>query len=333
MAKGKDVVPVKKTNLPSPETLKTKLATAKTTGEVKPIITAAKALKVVAKDAKNRQAIADATEVVRRAERKLGQVMAEQKVTVGFNKGGAEKGVGRKGKKNAGLENPALPPTLAEAGIDKNLAYRARKWAEFDDEDFEYELKDELDEILNPPPTWEQREDERKAQKAYERTPEGQAELRRREEERERAWEEDRKKHPELHEHERVPEIEIIEPNGETVAAPATVCAEVILPKRSTQSAAPEIISPKFTAKGAVNQTRFAEAMRSVKQGLRSAYALSDPATFFKHTRDMLDDLERELVPVAARTNGSSEQSVEERRALNAKLAEEDEKQTESASA
>jgi hypothetical protein len=61
MAKGKDVVPVKKTNLPAPEILKAKLATAKTIGEVKPIITAAKALKLVAKDAKNRQAIADAT--------------------------------------------------------------------------------------------------------------------------------------------------------------------------------------------------------------------------------------------------------------------------------
>src|SRR5262249_45595823 len=103
--------------------------------------------------------------------------------------------------------------------------------------------------------------------------------------------------------------------------------------KRGTQSAAPEIISPTFTAKGALNQTRFAEAMRSVKQGLRLAYALSDRATFFKHTRDMLDDLERELVPVAARINGSAEQPVEERRALNAKLAEEDEKQTEGASA
>ena len=92
MAKRKDVVPVQKTNVPTPAALKASLATAKTTGEVKPIITAAKALKVIAKDAKNRQAIVDATEVVRRAERKLGQVMAEQKLTVGFNKGGAEKG-------------------------------------------------------------------------------------------------------------------------------------------------------------------------------------------------------------------------------------------------
>ena len=162
MAKRKDVVPVKKTNLPAPEALKASLATAKTTGDVKPVITVAKALKVAAKDAKNRQAIADATEIVRRAERKLGQLMAEQKLTVGLNKGGAEKGVGRKGKKNAGLENPAFPPTLAEAGIDKNLAYRARRAAEGDDETFEEDLKYELDEVLNPPPDWLQIKEERK---------------------------------------------------------------------------------------------------------------------------------------------------------------------------
>ena len=72
MAKRKDVVSVKKANLPTQEILKASLAAAKTTGEVKPIITAAKALKVIAKDAKNRQAIAEATGVVRRAERKLG---------------------------------------------------------------------------------------------------------------------------------------------------------------------------------------------------------------------------------------------------------------------
>jgi hypothetical protein len=278
MAKRKDMVPVKKTNLPAPEALKASLATAKTTGDVKPMITAAKALKVVAKDAKNRQAIAEATEIVRRAERKLGQLMAEQKLTVGFNKGGAEKGVGRKGKKNAGLENPAFPPTLAEAGIDKNLAYRARSAAEYNDETFEDELKWELEEILNPPKTREQDEDEQEErwaeQEAYEATPEGQAELRRRQEERER----ENLNLYERSEHEH----------------------EIIPPKRATQSAAPEIISPTFTTKGAVNPTRFAEAMRSVKERLRSAYSLSDPATFFKHARDMLDALERELVPVSA---------------------------------
>jgi len=59
--------------------------------------------------------------------------------------------------------------------------------------------------------------------------------------------------------------------------------------------------------------------MRCTKQHLRSAYALSNRATFFKHVRDMVDDLEREVQAPC-----SAEQSVEERRALNAKLAEGD---------
>jgi hypothetical protein len=41
---GKEIIKAEKANLPSTETLKTVLATAKSTGEVKPIITAAKAL-------------------------------------------------------------------------------------------------------------------------------------------------------------------------------------------------------------------------------------------------------------------------------------------------
>jgi hypothetical protein len=56
--------------------------------------------------------------------------------------------------------------------------------------------------------------------------------------------------------------------------------------------------------------------MRCTKQYLRSAYALSNRATFFKHVRDMIDDLERELVP-RKRVSESAEQSVEERRGLN----------------
>ena len=56
--------------------------------------------------------------------------------------------------------------------------------------------------------------------------------------------------------------------------------------------------------------------MRCTKQHLRSAYALSNRATFFKHVRDMIDDLERELVP-RKRVSESAEQSVEERRGLN----------------
>jgi hypothetical protein len=48
--------------------------------------------------------------------------MALQKATVGLAKGGAEQGVGRRG--NAGLEKPRIIATVAQAGIDKNLATR-----------------------------------------------------------------------------------------------------------------------------------------------------------------------------------------------------------------
>ena len=281
MAKRKDVVPVKKTNLPAPEALKASLATAKTTGDVKPVHTAAKALKAAAKVAGNRQDIAKASEIVWRAERKLGQLMAEQKITVGVNKGGKSEQKPYRDSKNPVKDRP---PTLAEAGIDKNLAYRARSEAREEDEgEWERDLKGRLDEILNPY-NQEVEEDERKERRRVEQaTPEykaaREADRRRSEEERREneKWEE--------------------EQHSKEAAEPV---AEIILPKRGTQSAAPEIISPTFTAKGAVNQTRFAQAMRSVKQGLRFAYALSDRATFFKHARDMLDDLEREVVQVTA---------------------------------
>ena len=158
---------------------------------------------------------------------------------------------------------------------------------------------------MNPPPTYQQQEDERKAQKAYERTPEGQAELRREKEERERREREqeerDRKEHPERFEDERAEPSPVIGLVVENVKVePQAVKIDIV--KNGTQSAAPEIISPNFTAKGAVNQTRFAEAMRDVKRRLRSAYALSNRATFFKHARDMLDELEREFTAELARS-------------------------------
>jgi hypothetical protein len=333
MAKRKELVPVQTANLPTPPVLKTKLATAKTTGEVKPIITAAKALKVVAKEAKNRQAIADATEVVRRAERKLGLMMAEQKLTVGFNKGGAGQHKGKRDSKNPVAD---VLPTLAEAGIDKNLAYRARKWAEFDDEGFEYELELELDKILNPPPSPGQLDEERKEERRKERQ-----EARRQEQETiavvaDDVIERDRKECVELYqkvldaERDRAesPVIDLVVENVK--AEPRAVKIDIV--KNGTQSAAPEIISPTFTTKGAVNQTRFAEVMRCTKQHLRSAYALSNRATFFKHVRDMVDDLERELLgELKSKAPCSAEQSVEERRAEMTKLAEADKSSTQTA--
>ena len=55
-----------------------------------------------------------------RAECRLGEIVHQQAETVGKAKGGGEKGVGRRG--NAGSDKTHIPPpTLTEAGIDKNL--------------------------------------------------------------------------------------------------------------------------------------------------------------------------------------------------------------------
>lgn len=229
MAKRKDMVPTKKTTLPAPEALKASLATAKTTGEVKPVHTAAKALKAAAKVAGNRQDIAKASEIVWRAERKLGQMMEQ----------GKDDRASHGGNRRSRDPGKPLKPTLAEIGVDKNLAYRARKAAEWDDESFEVWLEVELDEILNPAPTYGQQQEERKEWRRLEREkakaegkPAREADRCQREEERREneKWEEEQR--------------------AERAAEPV---AEIIPPKRRAQSVAPEIISPTFTANSQSN--------------------------------------------------------------------------------
>jgi|SRR5215471_9580083 len=56
----------------------------------------------------------------KRAERRLGEMMAEQKAAVAFNKGG-----GDQKSDHQGTRNPSDPPTLSQAGIDKHLRRRA----------------------------------------------------------------------------------------------------------------------------------------------------------------------------------------------------------------
>jgi hypothetical protein len=62
-----------------------------------------------------------ATDIRLRAERRLGEMMSRQGETVGVAKG--------KQSAKGFQKNPLGPPSLAEAGIDKNLADRARKAA------------------------------------------------------------------------------------------------------------------------------------------------------------------------------------------------------------
>ncbi len=86
------------------------------------------AMRVYARQARNKNLEVDAAEIRLRAERRLGELIAAQKATVGLNTGRAGKGRPRLG---GSLSEPPKDsiPTLAEAGIDKKLSSRAQELA------------------------------------------------------------------------------------------------------------------------------------------------------------------------------------------------------------
>ena len=114
-----------------------KIAEARSIDEVKDIRDQAIAMQVYARQAKNRELEADAVEIRLRATRRLDQLRQAQKETVGLASG-------REGKRKAlGLpKNPSDRATLAEAGIDKNLAHDARVLGRLTDEEFEGAVAD-----------------------------------------------------------------------------------------------------------------------------------------------------------------------------------------------
>ncbi|CAN5209779.1 hypothetical protein BH10PSE6_BH10PSE6_11410 [soil metagenome] len=117
------------------------LAAAKEVDDVLEISAQADAVRAYARQAKNRQMEMDAAVIRIRAERRLGELMAAQKATVGVAKGGQH---GGRASKIDGVRNTPsnAPPTLAEAGIDKNLAKRARTYAAVPTDQFERLLTD-----------------------------------------------------------------------------------------------------------------------------------------------------------------------------------------------
>jgi hypothetical protein len=111
------------------------LAEAKKGNDVKHIKDEAELIRLYAQKAKNRKLEAEALELRHRAERKLGEIMEAQKTSSeGWNKGGGP-GRGKTGVTRTLDLSDA--PTLKEAGIDKNLAKRARKAAAMSADDFE----------------------------------------------------------------------------------------------------------------------------------------------------------------------------------------------------
>jgi N6-adenosine-specific RNA methylase IME4 len=114
------------------------IAEAVSVDEVKDIRDQAIAMAAYARQAKNRDLEADAVEIRMRATRRLDQLRQAQKDTVGLASG-------REGQRKAlGLpKNPSDRATLAEAGIDKNLAHQARVLGALSDEKFETVVADD----------------------------------------------------------------------------------------------------------------------------------------------------------------------------------------------
>lgn len=112
------------------------LAAAKSTDEVKDWRDKAEAMRAYAHQSKNRQLEIDAAEIRIRAERRLGELLIEQKATVGLNTGNA--GAGRPEKGGSVSEPPKdSRPTLADIGVDKKLSSHAQKVAAIPEAEFE----------------------------------------------------------------------------------------------------------------------------------------------------------------------------------------------------
>jgi hypothetical protein len=115
------------------------LAEAVRVDEVRNIRDIAIAMRVYAKQAKNREAEADAVALRMRAVRRLAQLMQAQKETVGLSKGGRP-------AKTGSFERPGFA-TLAMQGIDKHLAHQARTLGALSDSDFETVVTDARDKV------------------------------------------------------------------------------------------------------------------------------------------------------------------------------------------
>jgi hypothetical protein len=98
------------------------LAIAKSLDEVMEIADKATAIKEYARRAKDRQLQIDATEIVIRSERRLGEMLTEIKATTGLSQGG------RPSETPTDMEGVSAP-TLDEIGIDYKLSSRAQKLA------------------------------------------------------------------------------------------------------------------------------------------------------------------------------------------------------------
>jgi MT-A70 len=116
------------------------LAKAVRVDEVKRIRDSAIAMAAYARQAKNREAEADAVELRMRATRKLGHLIEAQKTTVGLATGGEH---GGRRSKDGLRRNPSIArATLSMQGIDKTLAHQGRVLGRLSEPDFKRKVAD-----------------------------------------------------------------------------------------------------------------------------------------------------------------------------------------------
>lgn len=120
------------------------LAEAKAVDEVQEIRNRADAMRIYMRQSKNKAMEIDAAEIRIRAERRLGQLIEEQKRETGLNRGGrpsVETGSDEAPVKTGSVREPVSIPTLADAGIDKKTSSRAQKLAAVPAKEFEAEVE------------------------------------------------------------------------------------------------------------------------------------------------------------------------------------------------
>ena len=120
------------------------LAEASDVDEVKDVLDQALKLKLYAKLAENKQMERDAAAIRVRAQRQLGEMMAAQGQNGRQGEGRSPKGIGTRAPGYKKTRTADAPITLAEAGIDKNLAHRARKLAKLSPKEFDKEVAEML---------------------------------------------------------------------------------------------------------------------------------------------------------------------------------------------
>ncbi len=112
------------------------LAACKAVDEVKNLLDKAEAMRLYGRMAKDKTLEMDAAEIRMRAERRLGQMLADQKASVGFAKPGPKSVVA-----------DDRTPTLSDVGISKDLSSRAQKMAAVPEAEFEAEVGEWRDRV------------------------------------------------------------------------------------------------------------------------------------------------------------------------------------------